>query len=89
MTKPRLHHAPASGDGLKTRLDHLALRFGEGHLGSDPVRFARRYDAPSDREAAALLSALFAYGNVASMGAFLDGLLIRYWPEACKKPLTG
>lgn len=43
-------------------------------LEEDPVRFPRRFSSSEDREAAALLAALFAYGNVRAMGAFLEEL---------------
>ncbi len=54
----------------------MARRFGPGHLAFDPIRFPRSYEAPRDREAAALIAALFAYGNVKAMGGYL-GILFR------------
>ena len=68
---------PALGE----KLDELARRFGPGRVLSDPVRFPRRYPDRRDTEAAALLAALFAYGNVTSMGRFLEGLLARLGPS--------
>ncbi len=53
----------------------MARRLGPGHLAFDPIQHPRRYTDRADREVTALLSALFAYGNVTSMGAFLDSLL--------------
>ncbi|MFZ5984440.1 MAG: TIGR02757 family protein [Acidobacteriota bacterium] len=47
---------------------------------ADPVRFPRRYVAREDREAAALVSSLFAYGNVRAMGAFLERVFFRLGP---------
>ncbi len=49
-------------------------------LAADPVRFPRRYVAPVDREAAALVCSLFAYGNVKAMGGFLERVLARLGP---------
>lgn len=60
---------------LKKKLDELAALYGSSYLSSDPVEFPRRYTDPADTEAAALICALFAYGNVTSMRAFLEGLL--------------
>jgi uncharacterized protein (TIGR02757 family) len=62
---------------LKAGLESLRGGYGGDSLGTDPLRFAHRFDAPEDREVAALLSALFAYGNVKAMGAFLEGLFAR------------
>lgn len=53
-------------------------------LASDPVRIPRRYPSRDDREAAALLSALYAYGNVKSMGAFLETLFGRLGPRPAR-----
>jgi uncharacterized protein (TIGR02757 family) len=53
--------APAS---LKTHLDALCGRFGTEFLDRDPVRYAHRFDAPADREVAALLGTLLAFGKV-------------------------
>ncbi len=53
----------------------MASRLGREAIAADPVRFARRYGDEADREAVALISALFAYGNVKAMGAFLQKLL--------------
>lgn len=66
---------------LGDKLDDLARRFGPGRSFSDPVRFPRRYLDPRDSEAAALLAALFAYGNVTSMGDFLERLLAGLGPS--------
>lgn len=60
---------------LKAHLEAFAARRGGDALGADPLRFAHRYPAPADREVVALLAALFAYGNVKVIGAFLEALL--------------
>lgn len=50
---------------LKYHLDTFLDNFPrERHLESDPVQFVHRYDDPTDREVAGLLSSVFAYGNV-------------------------
>lgn len=59
----------------------MAARIGREALAADPVRFARRYEDKADREVAALICALFAYGNVKAVGAFLDGLLNTLGPS--------
>jgi len=59
---------------LKAHLESFLAARREDALAADPVRFARRFPAPADREVAALLSALFAYGNVKAIGAFLETL---------------
>ncbi len=61
--------------GLKGVLNALVLTYGPQALPSDPVRFPRRYPRREDSELAALLAALFAYGNVTAMGSFLERLL--------------
>ncbi|MGC8763339.1 MAG: TIGR02757 family protein [Acidobacteriota bacterium] len=61
-------------EGLLAALAELERRVRPQALESDPVRFPRRYRERGDREAAALLAALYAYGNVKSMGAFLEAL---------------
>jgi uncharacterized protein (TIGR02757 family) len=44
-------------------------------LATDPVEIPQRYAAKEDREYSSLVSALFAYGNVKSMRAFLRRIL--------------
>ena len=66
---------------LHKELEELARRFGPGQLGFDPVRFPRAYAEPRDREVAALVSALLAYGNVKAMGDYLGRLLARLEPS--------
>ena len=59
----------------------MVARYGPTYLSSDPVEFPRRYGDPLDSEAAALICALFAYGNVTSMKAFLERLLSELGPS--------
>ncbi|HNJ03418.1 MAG TPA: DUF2400 family protein, partial [Leptospiraceae bacterium] len=46
-------------------------------MASDPVELVHAYTDPLDQEVAALLCALFAYGNVKAMRGFLSALLSR------------
>lgn len=62
---------------LKAALDSLLSAYGPGYLRTDPLQFPRHYERPEDREVAALFCALFAYGNVKAMGAFLGAVLKR------------
>lgn len=45
-------------------------------LAGDPLRYARACSAPEDREVAALLGALLAFGNVRTILAKLDALIL-------------
>jgi uncharacterized protein (TIGR02757 family) len=65
----------------KRKLDALVVRYGADYLSTDPLEFPRRYQDRADTEAAALICALFAYGNVTSMKAFLEGLLAALGPS--------
>lgn len=51
------------------------------YLSSDPLEFPHRYNAPQDREVVALISALFAYGNVKAMRKFLADLFDSLGPS--------
>lgn len=53
-------------------------------LALDPVRFPRRYEDPKDREAAAFLSALLAFGNVKAIGASVEALLLALGPRPAR-----
>lgn len=63
------------------------------YVQSDPLRYVYRYENPEDREIVALLSALFAYGRVASIFSFLDRLFLRLGPNPaatlCETRITG
>ena len=69
---------------LRGELDALVQVYGPAHLYSDPLEFPRRYKNSADTEAAALICALFAYGNVTSMKAFLEGLLTALGPSPAR-----
>jgi uncharacterized protein (TIGR02757 family) len=66
---------------IKRRLDVLLAKYGPGQLSSDPLELPRRYADARDREAAALVCALFAYGNVTAMRAYLESLLAQLGPR--------
>jgi uncharacterized protein (TIGR02757 family) len=49
---------------LKQTLERLYAGRSQAHLANDPLSFCHRFELPADREVAALISALFAYGAV-------------------------
>ncbi|MCM2279636.1 MAG: TIGR02757 family protein [Oligoflexia bacterium] len=63
---------------MRSFLDRLYERYHrEEFLYSDPLEFPRRYRAPLDQEAVALVSALLAYGNVKQIRRSIEELLAR------------
>ncbi|MDO9018434.1 MAG: TIGR02757 family protein [Deltaproteobacteria bacterium] len=50
-------------------------------LAADPLRFAHRYADPDDRALVALLSALMAFGRIATIGQKLEDLCLRLGPR--------
>lgn len=74
---------------LKTALDSLLGTYGGDFLRTDPLRYPHTFETPEDREVAALVSALFAYGNVKAMGAFLEELFGRLGPHPAGALLGG
>lgn len=63
------------GDRLAALLDDLHRRLHlPANLGTDPLLHAHRYDDPADREAAALVAASFAFGNVKAMQSALESI---------------
>jgi len=76
-------------EGLRSKLDEMARRFGPGHLAFDPIRFPRRYEEPRDREAVALIAALFAYGNVKAIGGYLEVLFLELGPSPVSALVRG
>jgi len=59
-------------------LDDLYARYHHPrYLGSDPLAFVYRFDAPADREIVALLAALLAYGNVKAIRRGIEAALER------------
>ncbi len=77
----RAKRRPEKTSGLASTLEGLVSLRGPAFLHSDPLRFAHRYKNESDREIAALIAALFAYGNVKAMGAFLEALFSSLGPH--------
>ncbi|MBI3820115.1 MAG: TIGR02757 family protein [Planctomycetes bacterium] len=63
---------------LQQKLDELASRYDRKFLQSDPIQFPHRYTSPRDREVAAFIAAVFAYGSVkqilGSVGRFIRAL---------------
>ncbi len=80
-THKAIHSSTGPAGGLAPALDNLVRLRGARFLGSDPLRFTHRYKDGGDKEVAALLAALFAYGNVKAMGAFLDALFSSLTPH--------
>jgi uncharacterized protein (TIGR02757 family) len=63
---------------LKTLLDRLWETYHQPrYLASDPLEFVHRYADPHDQEAVALVSALFAYGNVKQIRRSVEDALGR------------
>ena len=88
-TSGRGQSRAASPLPLGQLLEGIAGRYGPRFLHSDPIAFARLYASPADREAAALIASLFAYGNVKAMGAFLKALLDELGPEPAARLARG
>ena len=66
---------PSELKALGVRLEQLIADTAPGErLGSDPVWFAHRYDAPEDQELAAVLASSLAYGRVAGFWPTLSAL---------------
>jgi uncharacterized protein (TIGR02757 family) len=62
---------------LGAHLDRLVSGLDtETRLAADPVSYPRRYEAPADREVAAVLAASLAYGRVAAFRPVLDRLFV-------------
>jgi uncharacterized protein (TIGR02757 family) len=75
-----------SGSLASQRLAFEALRGGDRtgvspSVAADPVFFAHRYAEPGDREIAATVAALFAYGQVAVMARTIEEILARLGPH--------
>jgi uncharacterized protein (TIGR02757 family) len=69
---------------LGALLDGLARRYDRAWLASDPLELPRRYEAPADREVAAVVAALLAYGRVASIRRSVEGALSRLGPAPAR-----
>jgi uncharacterized protein (TIGR02757 family) len=60
---------------MSRRLRALADACGRDYLDTDPVGIVRRFDAPPDREIAALVASGLAYGRVASIRSSVERVL--------------
>ena len=67
-------------DGVRPRLEALVRDYGATRREGDPVRYAHRFAAAADREAAAFLGATFAFGGVKAILGSLDLLFARLGP---------
>ncbi|MEJ2366920.1 MAG: TIGR02757 family protein [Acidobacteriota bacterium] len=74
---------------LRIELDRLVRTRGLDFLNTDPLQFARRFSSRSDRECAALISAVFAYGNVRSIFGFLERLFAGLGPHPARSIQRG
>ena len=70
-------NVPLLGEHLRRLRDEWTA----APLSSDPLEFAHRYSAASDREVAAFLAASLAFGRVASIRATLERVLAPLGPE--------
>lgn len=59
---------------LRQALDALYESRSPQHLANDPLSFCHRYTDPADREAVAVISSAFAYGNVAIILRTLESI---------------
>jgi uncharacterized protein (TIGR02757 family) len=80
ISKP-IEAEPSRQDALRARLDALRQDFGPEYRDRDPVRFAHRFPSAADREIAALLSALLAFGKVEVVLRNLEDAFRRLGPR--------
>ena len=66
---------------LGFHLEDLSLRYGRAFLDSDPIRWARGYADPADREVAAVVAAVCAYGRVQSIHRSVEAALAALSPR--------
>lgn len=71
-------------NSLKHCLDGLYADRSQAHLANDPLSFCHRYSDPADREVAALIAAVFAYGSV----AVIKGSLTRIFDRLTASPAS-
>lgn len=79
-----LHSRPPVLQGtvlLRAHLDALRAEYGTEYRDRDPIRFAHRYAASADREIAAFLSALLAFGKVEVVLRNLEDVFRRLGPR--------
>lgn len=69
-------------DDLRVLFEELRRRYNRPRfIQSDPLRYVFRFEGNEDREVAAILGALFAYGRVQSIFNFLDELFSQMGPS--------
>lgn len=66
-----------SKPSLNAALEQLYAARSPKLLANDPLSFCHRYDNPADRETAALIAAVFAYGNVTVIKGSLEKIFAR------------
>ncbi len=69
---------------LKTTLEALYAGRSQRHLANDPLSFCHRYPDPADREVAALIAAVFAYGNVRVIKGSLERIAATLGPSPAR-----
>lgn len=69
---------------LKAVLDNLYAGRSQAHLANDPLAVCHRYHNPADQEVAALIAAVFAYGNV----TVIKGSLTRIFDQMGPSPAS-
>ncbi|MCC7137019.1 MAG: TIGR02757 family protein [Planctomycetes bacterium] len=72
---------PHDAAALRSALDALVARYDRRWLDSDPLRWPRGYARARDRELVAVVSALLAYGRVASIHRAVAEVLARLGPH--------
>ena len=66
---------------LKTVLDSLYAARSAAHLANDPLSFCHRYEAPADRETAAVIASSFAYGGIKIILRTLERIFAELGPS--------
>jgi uncharacterized protein (TIGR02757 family) len=75
---------PAPHPRLGEALDDLLRRYDRTWLDSDPLRWPRLHANPEDREVAAVVAALLAYGRVTSIQSAVGGALAALGPRPAR-----
>jgi uncharacterized protein (TIGR02757 family) len=73
---PRIVKPPQNRQDLRRWMDNLLIEFNHSsYLETDPIQLVYGYSAKKDREVAALICALFSFGNVRSIKSSLREIL--------------
>lgn len=67
----------SNANTFQQTLDRLYEQRSPANLANDPLSFCHRYHDPADREIAALIAAVFAYGNVTVIKGSLEKIFAR------------